>query len=166
MQDANASQHKPHSDRHHGTAADACRAAQMSPTSHDHAEPEPVLSTHSNTTTGRRPDATLNDVERKNGSYKFHPGRDLPNHYRQQPDLNCTTSKIDRFIMVPAPAPQPRSDVQPSRILPVQNSEGKFFSTLVHCTTYEFTHYPGQNALTLSLPVQYSRRMHERLQAP
>jgi hypothetical protein len=73
----------------------------MSPTSHDHAELEPVLSTHSNTTAGKTPDAALNDVERKNGSYKFHPGRDLPNYYRQQPIENCTTSWIDTFIMVP-----------------------------------------------------------------
>jgi hypothetical protein len=40
----------------------------MSPASHDHEELEPVLSTHSNTTAGRRPDAALNDDERKNGS--------------------------------------------------------------------------------------------------
>jgi hypothetical protein len=67
----------------------------MNPTNRDHAEPEPVLSTHSGTTTGRTPDAALNDVERKNGSYKFHPGRTLPNHYRQQSIQNCTTSWID-----------------------------------------------------------------------
>ena len=123
----------------------------MRPASRDHAEPERVLSTHSNTTAGRTPDAALNDVERKNGSYKFHPGRDLPNHYRQQPVPNCTTEEINTLNMVPATSPHPRFAVGPSRILPVPKSEGKSFSILVHCTTYEFTHCPGQNAHTLSL---------------
>jgi hypothetical protein len=75
--------------------------------------------------------------------------------------VNCTTSEIHTFTVVPATAPEPHFDVQSSRILPVQNSEGKSFSTLVHCTTDEFTRCPGQNTLTLSIPVQYFCRVHE-----